>query len=114
MVQKSLSQLRKERDNLTKKFKDVEQRSEKKRIDTLERRKLQTEIRSLKHPRSTIAAKSFLRSARKSSLATFDFIKDRARKFDDALLRQEKRDQLKKRALSNSGKKKTNKRTKKK
>lgn len=111
MAEKSLNQLRKERDNLRKKFKDIEQKQNTKRLTNIEKREIQKEIRALKHPRSIIAAKSFFKSAKKSSTSAFAFIKKRAKILDENLQRQEREERMRKRS---NRKQKTDKKTKKK
>ncbi len=111
MVEKSLAQLREEKKRLTKEFEG----SERKRLENIEKRKLKSEIRALRHPESTLAIKSFLKSAKKATFATGRFIRKRANIIDENLRRAEM-DQLRRKRgkVGSTGKKKTKKKTRKK
>ncbi len=115
MVEKSLKQLRKEREKLKKRFEGVREKNERKKLDNLERRELKREIRALKHPQSSFAIASFLKSAKKNTAAAGRFIKRRADIFDENLKRADiaSRKSTGKRVVS-TGKKKTKKKTRKK
>lgn len=116
MARKSIAQLTKERDKLVKRFDSVEDKLTSTRLQNQKRRKLESEIRALKHPRSTIAIKSFFNSAKKATLSTGSFIKKRAKILDDNLQRQEREEQLRKRKAASpmNRKQKTTRKTKKK
>ncbi len=103
MARKSIAQLTKDRDKLVKKFDSVEDKLTSTRLQNQKRRKLESEIRALKHPRSTIAIRSFFNSARKATASTGSFIKKRAQILDENLKRQEREEQLRKNRKQKKG-----------
>ncbi len=114
MGNKSITQLTKERDRLLKKFDSVEDKLTSTRLQNQKKRKLESEIRALKHPRSTIAVRSFFNSARKATLSTGSFIKKRAKILDENLKKQEREEHLRMNRKQKTTRKTTKKKTAKK
>ncbi len=121
MANKSITQLKKERDRLVKSASTAQTKAKLKQANAMERKRLEKEIVALKNPASTRAKRAFFDFTNKAARSTGNFLKARARILNENMDRQTREKELrmmkqtvKKQTIKKQGRKSSGKRKRKK
>ena len=105
MTDKSLNQLKKERDKLLREVRDAQSKRKLKQSIDLEKKRLQKEIKALKNPGSTAAKKAFLKFTKKSIKSTGNYLAKRARILNENLDEMARREEMARKKVKKNVKK---------